>query len=340
MSSVPLSILDRANTRIQHDRVVDARQIFTEVTARAQYAEHLGYHRFWVAEHHSVPGIAGSAPTLLLPHLAAATSHMRLGTGGIMVPSHQPFVIAEQIGTVQALIGDRFDAGLGASVGFTKPVRTALRQEADAKDHFPADVDELISYLDGDGPITAYPQNDSHSPLFVLTGGGSAQFSASRGVGLVLGGPAVTRGLMSNAGVNETVAKYRDAFIESPDRKQRPYVIASINVAVAETREAAQQLVLSEAWALTRSRSIGVFQPLEEPTALQARTPTEQEQRRIDRALDTTIYGTQHEVIQQLHQVLEYTGADEIMVTGNMWDPAAQQESDRLLMEAWNRQSI
>lgn len=339
MSPVHLSLLDRANTRIEHDRVVGAAQIFAEVTTRAQAADQLGYHRFWVAEHHSVPGISGSAPTLLIPHLAAATSRIRLGTGGIMVPSHQPFVIAEQIGTLQALVGDRCDAGLGASVGFTKPVRAALRQDAEAKDHFPDDVDAMLSYLEGTGEITAYPQDRAQTPIFILTGGGSVPFAASRSLGVVLGGPAVTRGLEPQNDPNTTVENYRREFVASSNRQQRPYVIASINVAVAETQHAAEELVLSEAWALTRSRSIGVFQPLENPSAIRQETPSEQQQRRVDRALASTIYGTQQEVVRQLQHVVDYTGADEIMVTGNIWDPVAQRASDRLLMEAWQAHS-
>ncbi|OAV62162.1 MsnO8 family LLM class oxidoreductase [Enteractinococcus helveticum] len=335
MSTVKLSILDRANTRVHDGETVSARQIFAEVTQRAKAAEQLGYHRFWVAEHHSVPGIAGSAPTLLIPHLAAATSRIGLGTGGIMVPSHQPLVIAEHIGTLQALVGSRLDAGLGASVGFTKPVRTALRQTDDAKDYFGDDVDQLIAYLDGTADITAYPQDASQTDLFVLTGGRAAEFAAQRGMGLVLGGPAVTNGLRTTRDVNKAVVAYRENFVPSSRRQQEPYIIASVNIAVAHSRQAAEDLVLSEAWALTRSRSIGVFQPLEEPASIRAAKPSEQQQRRIEQSLATTIYGAQHDVVEQLHRVLTYTQADEIMVTGNIWDPADQQESDRLLMDAW-----
>src|SRR5699024_446549 len=121
----------------------------------------------------------------------------------------------------------------------------------------------------------------------------------------------------------------------SPQRQQRPYIMASVNIAVADSRQAAEDLVLSEAWALTRSRSIGVFQSLEDPASIRAGKPSEQQQRRIDRLLATNIYGTQHHVVEQIHQVLSYTRADEIMVTGNIWDPASQQASDRLLMDAW-----
>lgn len=335
MSPVPLSILDRANTRMVDGKTVDASQIFAEVTARAQYAEELGYARFWVAEHHSVPGIAGSTPTLLLAHLAAATSTIRLGTGGIMVPSHQPFVIAEHIGTLQALYGQRIDAGLGASVGFTKPVRIALRQAADAKDSFQDDVDHLMAYLNGTAEITAYPQDRSQTALHILTGGGAARFAASRGAGLVLGGPAVTRGLRTSDQTSDVVAEYRQHFVASNHRGQAPHVIASVNIAVAETHREAAALVLSEAWALTRSRSIGVFQPLEDPAVIRNAQPSAQQQRRIDTALASTIYGTPDAVVEQIHRVLAYTQADEIMVTGNIWDPAAQRKSDQLLMATW-----
>ncbi|GAA4480040.1 MsnO8 family LLM class oxidoreductase [Enteractinococcus fodinae] len=335
MSAVPLSILDRANTRLVDGRPVDASVILQEVTTRAQAAETLGYQRFWVAEHHAVPGIVGSTPTLFLAHLASATSTIRLGTGGIMVPSHQPLVIAEQIGTLQALYGTRIDAGLGASVGFTKPVREALRHNTNAKEHFFDDVDEVLDYLDGTAAITAYPQDESRTELHVLTSGGSTEFAATRGMGLVLGGPSVTRGLTSPGERSPVAAQYREQFVAATSRNQRPHVIASVNVATADSTSAAQQLVLSEAWALTQSRTTGVFGPLEDPATIDLSALSAQQQRRLDRALESTIYGTPDEVMEQLEAVVAYTQADEIMVTGNIWDPAAQLTSDQLLIEAW-----
>lgn len=332
----PLSILDRANTRIVDGQTIDARQVFAEVTRRAQAVEALGYHRFWVAEHHSVPGIAGSAPTLLLPHLASATSTLRLGTGGIMVPSHQPLVIAEQIGTLQSLFGGRLDAGLGASTGFTKPIRAALRQSDDAAQHFGDDVDAVISYLDGTADITVYPADRSATPLYILTGGGAALFAASRGAGLVLGGPAVTNGLKTTGEHSAPAQEYRRHFVTSPHRRQAPWVIASVNIAVAPTRREAEDLLLSEAWAMTHARRSGVFSPLESPAVIRQQSPSQQQQRRIDRVLTSSIYGTPVEVIQQLEAVLNYTGADELLVTGNAWDLTAQSRSDELLIRAWS----
>lgn len=336
MSSVPLSILDRANTRLVDGKTVDAATILNEVTVRAQAAETLGYQRFWVAEHHSVPGIMGSTPTILLAHLASATSRIQLGTGGIMVPSHQPLAIAEQIGTLQALYGSRIEAGLGASVGFTKPVRAALGQSADAKDYFRDDVDELLAYLDGTGDITAYPPDASRTQLYILTGGGSAEFAASRGLGLVLGGPSVTDGLEASTGQSPAPEKYRQHFEKAPGRNQEPYVIASVNIAVADSTQAAEDLVLSEAWALTQSRSTGVFEPLEDPRQIRDETFTDQQRRRLHRTLKTTVYGTPQSVVEQLQAIVAYTNADEIMVTGNIWEPSAQRDSDQRLMEAWS----
>lgn len=335
MSTVPLSILDRANARLVNGRMNTAADVFAELTARAQAAEQLGYHRFWVAEHHSVPGIAGSAPTLLAAHLASATSSIRIGTGGIMVPSHRPLIIAEQIATLQALAGRRFDAGLGASLGFTQPVREALGQAADAKARFPDDVDEVLAYLHGTAQITAYPQDAARTQLFILTGGGSAEFAGTRGLGMVLGGPAVTNGLKATREINGPMIAYRNTYQPAKGGSQASRIIASVNVAVAETHQQAEQLVLSEAWALTRSRSIGVFQPLEDPTVIPTVKSSEQEQRRLANALATTVYGTQDDVVEKLQRILTYTRADEILVTGNMWDTAAQRTSDRLLAEAW-----
>src|SRR5699024_5827284 len=168
-------------------------------------AAQLCFDRVCVPDPHSVPGIPGSAPTLLLPHLAEAASAIPRGTGGIMVPSPQPLVIAEPLGTLHALYGGRIDAGLGSSAAFTRPVRAGLRQAADANEQFTDDVDDLIRYLDGTADITAYPQNYGQTDLYVLTGGGSASFAASRGIGLVLGGPAVTDGLQNADQTNQVV---------------------------------------------------------------------------------------------------------------------------------------
>ena len=181
-SAIPLSLLDRALTRTG---VPDA-TILTEVVERARAAEDLGFHGFWVAEHHAVPGIAGSAPTVLAAAIAGATSRMRVGTGGIMVPAHPPFIIAEAIAVLTALHPDRLDWGLGASLGFTSAVRRVLLQSDDAADRFGDDVTRILEALDGASPVTLRPEPTTPARLHVLTGGARLPLAAGSGLGAVM----------------------------------------------------------------------------------------------------------------------------------------------------------
>jgi luciferase family oxidoreductase group 1 len=135
-----LSILDRSRTRKGETEAESLR----ETVRFAQQAEALGYHRFWVSEHHSVPGVAGSAPTVLAAAIGAATSTIRVGTGGVMLPNHQPLVVAEQFGVLESLFPGRIDMGLGRSVGFTNGIRRALGKDKDAADSFGAQLQELL----------------------------------------------------------------------------------------------------------------------------------------------------------------------------------------------------
>src|SRR5699024_6737400 len=155
----------------------------------------------------------------------------------------------------------------------------------------------------------------------------------SRGIGLVLGGPAVTDGLQNADHTNQVDGEYPSSF-NTAARGQEPWVIAHVNRDVADSDSQAQSLALSESWELARADSIGVFQPLEDPSVLHRENISNQEQRRSDRAVASTGYGDQATVVAQLQRIIKYTDADELMITGNMWDPVAQRASDRLLMEA------
>lgn len=352
-ASVPLSILDRANARFEQDEQNEhdkpatgtqaaAQQVLHDVVVRAQAAEQLGYHRFWVAEHHAVPGILGSAPTVLMSSVAARTRSIRIGSGGVMVPDHQPLVSAEQIATLQALYPDRIDIGLGSSVGFTAPVRRALRQADSARFDFPDDVGELIAYLDGrhvDGAlVTAEPADESRTPLFVLASSRSIPLAAQLGTGLVVGGPGLlAAGLAAEPGQShQDIAAYRRDFQPSPRRAQQPRVIISLNVAVADTAEAARALVLPEAWALTRSRTVGSFDPLHPAHQLDPSSLSERERRRLDQNMNNSLFGTADQVVDQLRRIVAFTGADEVLITGGMADPEAARRSDELLSRAWH----
>lgn len=147
-AGIPFSVLDRSRTREGQD----APRALRDTVDFARRAEALGYHRFWVSEHHGVPGVAGSAPTVLAAAVAAATSDIRVGTGGVMLPNHQPLVVAEQFGVLESLFPGRIDMGLGRSVGFTDGIRKALGHDKRDAEDFPGQIAELLGYFSGGSP--------------------------------------------------------------------------------------------------------------------------------------------------------------------------------------------
>ncbi|MDN5583287.1 MAG: MsnO8 family LLM class oxidoreductase [Corynebacterium sp.] len=313
------SLLDRANTVVGTSDAAALRR----VVERAGRAEALGYHRFLVAEHHGVPGIAGSAPGVLAAAVGQATSTVRVGTAGFMVPDHAPIVVAEQAAVLAALFPGRVDIGLGSSVGFTGAVRRALRQPQDAataREGFAGDLDEVLGYLraGGDGAyapeVTMRPALATAPPVYLLTGGSprSLALAARHGLGVILGGP--------DPG---SVGGGEDVTVEE--------TVVSRTVAVAPTREAARDLVLPEVWAQVMSRSTGAFMPLRPVAELDEAELTAQQRRRVGRALENTVFGTAQDVSAALHALAERTGASEILVTGGASDPAGQERSDALL---------
>ncbi len=323
LPSIPVSILDRANVR--EGAPADA---LAATLRRAKRAEQLGYHRFWVAEHHGVPGIAGSAPTVLMAVVAAQTERIRVGTGGVMLPNHQPLVVAEQAATLQALFPGRIDLGIGRSVGFTSAVRAALRQDRDAADRFEADLSELLSYLTGTSILTARPYDDGATPPFILATGKGVDIAAAAGLAIVVGGPIFSARNSERArGVLE---RYRRNF-RSSTYYPEPYVILSTNVAVGESFERAEDLLLPEAWAMAESRTRGQFPPLAPAESIRERPMTSRQRDIVAETLSAAVYGTAGQVTQELSLLLEATGADELMVTTNTFDTAALSDTDREL---------
>jgi luciferase family oxidoreductase group 1 len=311
-----ISLLDRANTIAGRS---DAASLGA-VVDRARRTEELGYHRFLVAEHHGVPGIAGSAPIVLAAAIGQATSTIRVGTAGIMLPDHVPFVVAEQVAVLASLFPGRVDVGLGSSVGFTPAVRRALRQSEDAasaRDGYLEALDEMLGYLRGTAEVTMRPELSERTDqpgVFLLSGGSpsTVQAATERGLGLILGGPATRDAAMGDAGT------------EPP--------IVSVSVAVAASREAARDLVLPEVWAQVLSRSTGSFEPLRPVADLDESELTAQQRRRISKGLENTIYGTPEEVESELSR-FEARGIPELLVTGGMSDEAGQRRSDEILAE-------
>lgn len=312
-----VSILDRAQSR---EGSSEAETLQT-VIGRAQRAEQVGYGRFWVAEHHGVPGIAGSAPAVLAAAVAARTSTIRVGTGGIMLPNHQPLVVAEQAATLGALFDGRFDLGIGRSLGFTRAVRSALRTDTEDAGRFGEDLAELLAFLDGSAAITARPRDGARTPVFVLATGHGVEVAARAGLAVVVGGPALA------AEGGGALERYRASFRPS-GWWDRPYVLASLNVAVADTTAAARRLLLPEARALATSRTKGSFPPLQGGAG---DPPTDREAGYVEESLRSAVHGTPPEVERALIDLQARTGADELLVSGGAFDLEAQARSDELL---------
>ncbi|SDN53542.1 luciferase family oxidoreductase, group 1 [Klenkia soli] len=320
MDVVGLSLLDRTRTRVGS---TDADAIGHTVQ-RAQRAEALGYDRFWVAEHHGVPGVAGSAPAVLLAVLAGATSRIRLGSAGVMLPHHQPLVVAEQFATLAAVAPGRVDLGVGRSPGFTAPVRRALRQrDPDAGTDFAADVAELRAHLEGAAEITAHPRPAAPVPLFVLATGQGLDVAARLGLPVVVGGPVLRD--------PDALDRYRQAFVPSAAQAQ-PWVAVSLDVLVADTAAAAAELALPEAWAMAQARTTGTFPPLQPVDSIRGMTATQR--RYVEQS--SAVTGTPAQVADELGGLLARTGAAELVASSSTHDRGALAESDAALAELFS----
>ncbi|HEX3790966.1 MAG TPA: MsnO8 family LLM class oxidoreductase [Pseudonocardiaceae bacterium] len=322
--SIRLSVLDRSLTRQGQPSSAAPR-----ATVRfAQQVESFGYQRFWVSEHHSVPGIAGSAPTVLAAAVAAATERIRVGTGGVMLPNHQPLVVAEQFGVLESLFPGRIDMGLGRSAGFTAGIRRALgRQQPDAE-QFQAQLAELLGYFTGEQEtypgVHATPGEGLRPSAFLLAVGAGAEQAAVAGL------PLVIAPIGGQTRMVELIERYRTAFRPSGWAAE-PYVVVSAVVAVADTARQARDLLVPEAWSTVYSRTHGVFPPLAPPAEILGLTMTDRERALLDDVLAGQLHGTGDEVGAALTGLVARTGADEILVSTSMFDQDDRIDSARRL---------
>ncbi|MFE4874958.1 MsnO8 family LLM class oxidoreductase [Streptomyces sp. NPDC056682] len=324
IATTRFSVLDRSRIRAGHS----GPQALRDTVALAREAERLGYHRFWVSEHHAVPGVAGSAPTVLAAAVAAATTGIRVGTGGVMLPNHQPLVVAEQFGVLESLFPGRIDMGLGRSVGFTDAIRTALGRDKKDADDFAAQLAELLGYFDATRTahprVHARPAEGLTVPAFLLATGKGAQLAAEAGLPLVI---ANVRG---EDAMLRAIDDYRAAFRPSA-QSERPYVVVSGAVAVADTTDAAHEILLPEAWSTAYSRTRGEFPPLSPADEIRPATMTGRERTLFEEALRGQVHGTEEEVADALDKLLARSGADEFLVTTSTYDRAALLDSYRRL---------
>lgn len=316
-----LSILDRSRTRAGRPES----EGLTGSIERAVNAERLGYERFWVAEHHAVPGIASGSPPVLLAAIGARTDRIRLGSGGVMLPHHQPLVVAEQFLMLEALHPGRIDLGLGRSLGFTAPVREALRDHG--PDTFEDDLRSLRAYLDGEAAVTARPQTRGRVPMYVLATGRGTVIAARLGLPVVIGGP-----ILAEPRLDEVLEAYRRDFRPSAAVEQ-PYVVVSLDVTVADDDATASELALPEAWAMARSRQTGEFPPLESIADIHGQRWTAQVRNRVESSLDRAVAGSPQTVRKALEQLAERTGADELLASTSTYDREALLASDEALRD-------
>ncbi|MFI7573198.1 LLM class flavin-dependent oxidoreductase [Micromonospora sp. NPDC049497] len=326
MIDVPLSVLDLAPVAAG----ASAGAALRHTTELARRTEELGYHRFWVAEHHNMPAIASSAPAVLLAHLAAHTSTIRLGSGGVMLPNHAPLVVAEQFGTLEALHPGRIDLGIGRAPGTDQVTALALRRtmEGLSAEGFPRELADLMNYFSGDepGPITATPGRGQQPAVWLL---GSSGFSAQ--LAGLLGLPFSFAHHFSAQNTLPALALYRQSF--RPSRwLDEPYAMVAVNAVCAETDERAEWLAGPAALSFLRLRS-GRPEPLASPEDAAAYPYTEMEREFVAQRREGQATGSPETVARQLGDLLARTGADELMLTTLVYDLEDRVRSFELIAE-------
>jgi luciferase family oxidoreductase group 1 len=320
VTDVPLSVLDLSPVAAG----TTAGQALNHTTELARRTEALGYRRFWVAEHHNMPAIASSAPAVLIAHLAAATSQIRVGSGGVMLPNHAPLVVAEQFGTLEALHPGRIDLGIGRAPGTDQYTALALRRtmEGLSAEAFPQELADLIGLFSGTNPFSG---EDFRSPISATPGRGdmpdiwllgSSGFSAQ--LAGLLGLPFSFAHHFSSANTVPALALYRENF--RPSRwLQQPRTMVAVSAICADTDERAQWLSGPAALSFLRLRA-GMPQPLASPEEAAAYPYSGRERQFASERFAGQAVGSPETVRAQLTGLLERTGADELMLTTMVYD--------------------
>ena len=294
----------------------------------ARTADGLGFHRFWLAEHHNMPGIASAATAVVIGHVAAATSRMRIGAGGIMLPNHSPLMVAEQFGTLATLFPNRIDLGLGRAPGTDMQTARALRRHMAPEDSFPQDVVELLSYLDDPdpaAPVRAVPGAGTHVPVWML---GSSLYGAQ--LAAYLGLPYAFASHFAPDLLGDALATYRQTFRPSK-WLDRPYAMMAVGVTAADTDEEAALLRSSQILAFARLRT-GRPGKLPRPTDDLSEIPAPV-MAQVRQALSCSATGSATTIRRELAALIERYGPDEVMITGMIHDHAARLKSITIAAE-------
>lgn len=297
----------------------------------AQHVERLGFHRVWVAEHHNMGSICSAATALVISHLAAATSTIRVGAGGIMLPNHSPYVIAEQFGTLAHLYPNRIDLGLGRAPGTDGMALRAMRKTANASDRFPEDIVELHSYLEPAEPgqkLIAVPGEGTRVPLYIL---GSSLYGAS--LAAQLGLPYAFASHFAPDQLGEALAVYHKNFRPSAVL-DRPYAIAGLNVIAAETDKEAQRLATSQQMSFANMVR-GNRSPLQPPIDDIEKYWSASEKEIAARMLACSVVGDRSTVRRGVLKFIESTAVNEVMVVTDTFAIEARHQSLSITMEVF-----
>ena len=319
---IPLSILDL----VPVTEGSDARKAFANTLELARHAERLGYRRYWLAEHHNLPGIASAATAVLIGHIAGGTSTIRVGAGGIMLPNHAPLQVAEQFGTLATLYPGRIDLGLGRAPGTDPAATRALRRYYQAAEEFPADLIELLQYFEPAQPgqaVRAVPGAGVEVEVWVL---GSSLFGAQ--LAARLGLPYAFASHFAPAMLEQALALYRQTFRPSA-RLSRPHVMLALNVVVADSDAEARRWFTSQQLAfvnLRRGRPGLVPAPVEDIAAV----ATPEERLGVDQALACAVVGAPRTARRGIEAFIERHRPEELMLTANVFDHAARLRSFEL----------
>jgi len=316
---IPLSILDL----VPVTEGSDARTSYANMVDLARLGERLGYRRFWLAEHHNMPGIASAATSVLIGHVGSHTSTIRIGAGGIMLPNHAPLQVAEQFGTLASLYPGRVDLGLGRAPGTDQAATRALRRYYQGADEFPNDVVELLQYFEPvqlGQQVRAVPGPGLQVEAWIL---GSSLFGAQ--LAAALGLPYAFASHFAPDMLEQAIAIYRQKFRPSA-RLQQPHVMLALNVVAAATDAEAKRLFTTQQLGfinLRRGRP-GLVQP---PVADITAVSTPEERVGVDRALACAVIGSQATVARGIEAFIARHRPDELMLTANVFDHGARLRS-------------
>ena len=323
LKEIPFSILDLV-TYPEGGTMTEAFEASRDL---ARHAEALGYHRYWIAEHHNLEGIASAATVVLMGYIAANTAKIRVGSGGIMLPNHAPFIVAEQIGTLESMYPGRIDLGIGRAPGTDPLTMRALRRHSTGAD-FDVEVEELLSYFAPEKPgqrVKAIPGAGIDVPVWIL---GSSLYSAH--LAAAIGRPYAFASHFAPGDLLEAIAIYREEFKPSAALSE-PRVMVGVPIVAAESDERAQFLsttMIQRSLGITRGKRSALLPPVESVAA------SPDERMALAERMALLVVGGPKRIVEGLEHIVEGTGADELILVSETYDRADRLASLRIIAES------